>query len=268
MALYMDRHDLDGVTAEDVALAHVRDLDVQDRYGVRYLSYWFDYERQAAFCLVDAPSREAAEAVHREAHGMIASSIIEVDARQVEEFLGGIPQARPREPYVATAFRVILFTDLEGSTALTQRLGDAGAMRVLRAHDKIAREAVRAGGGQLVKHTGDGMMASFPSVTRAVESAVAIQQRVAEHNRDHPDEVMAVRIGLSAGEPVTEDGDLFGAAVQLAARLCTAAAPGTVMVSAAVRDLAVGKGFVFTDRGGVALHGFDEPVHAYEVQWR
>ena len=251
MPLYLDRHDLpDGVTAEAVALAHIRDLEVQDRYGAHYLSYWFDYDRQVAFCLVKAPSKVAAEAVHRESHGLIAARIIEVDPRGIDEFLGAIPQARPAEPYVETAFRAILFTDVEGSTGLTQRLGDAKAMRLLRRHDDIVRSAVRMLQGSEVKHTGDGIMASFGSAFRAVECAIAI------------------RTGVAAGEPVTESGDLFGACVQLAARLCARSRPGTILVSTAVYDLALGHHFAFGGRRKLTLRGFDQPIHAYEVEWQ
>jgi hypothetical protein len=187
MPLYLDWHDLpEGVTAEAAALAHVRDLEVQDRYDVHYLSYWFDPDRLTSFCLVDAPSKEAAEACHREAHGFVAARIIEADRRQIDEFLGAIPQARPAEPYVETAFRAILFTDVEGSTALTQRLGDARAMRLLRRHDDVVRSAVRMLQGSEVKHTGDGIMASFRSAFRAVECAIAIQRKLADHNLENP----------------------------------------------------------------------------------
>jgi class 3 adenylate cyclase len=269
MPLYLDWHDLgEGVTAEDVALAHIRDLQVQDRYGVRYLSYWFDYNRQASFCLVDAPSKAVAEAVHREAHGGIASRIIEVDPRQIHEFLGAIPQAPPGEPYVETAFRAILFTDVEGSTALTQRLGDAMAMRLLRRHDDIVRTAVKIFQGTEVKHTGDGIMASFGSAFRALECAIAIQRNLAEHNAEHPEEAIAIRTGLAAGEPVTESGDLFGSCVQLAARLCARSRPGNILVSTAVYDLVLGHHFAFGTRKKLMLRGFNQPIHAYEVEWR
>ena len=78
---------------------------------------------------------------------------------------------------------------------------------------------------------------------------------------------MRVRIGLAAGEPVTESDDLFGAAVQLAARLCSRAEPGTILVSSAVHDLAMGKGFTFRKRGRLRLKGFDEPLAVFEVAW-
>ena len=98
MPLFMDRHDLNGVTEEDIAAAHTLDLKVQSKYGVRYLSYWFDYERQHAFCFAEAPTAKAAEDVHREAHGLIAYNIIEVDPDRVVEFLGSLPNFPPGEP--------------------------------------------------------------------------------------------------------------------------------------------------------------------------
>ena len=219
---------------------------MQGRFGVQFLTYWFDDDRQTAFCLAKAPSGDAVEAVHRESHGSVPGHVIEVDQRAVERFMGGIVDHQPSEPYVETAFRTILFTDMEGSTSLTQRLGDARAMAVLRAHDRIVREALGRHGGSEVKHTGDGLMAAFPSVVGAIESAVQIQRRLAEADGSSVIPVR-VRIGMSAGEPVTERNDLFGAVVQLAARLCSRAEPGSVLVSSAIHDLALGKGFLFPE---------------------
>lgn len=183
---------------------------------------------------------------------MIANQVIEVDGRAVRRFLGEIQEHLPGEAYVETAFRTIMFTDIAGSTALTQRLGDAAAMEALRAHDATVRQALDALEGSEVKHTGDGIMASFVSVARAIECSILIEQRLAVHN-EAAEVPIIVRIGLAAGEPVTERDDLFGAAVQLAARACGYAEPGCILVSGAVRDLALGKGFVFVDRGEALL---------------
>jgi class 3 adenylate cyclase len=261
----MDRHEFAGLTAADAATMHLKDLEVQGQFGVQFLIYWFDEDRQTAFCLAKAPSGDAVEAVHRMSHGAVPGHVIEVDRHAVERFMGGMVDHPPGEPYVETAFRTILFTDMEGSTSLTQRIGDARAMDVLRAHDRIVRDALRRHGGSEVKHTGDGLMAAFPSVVGAVACAVEIQHRLAEGD-DRSE--LHVRIGMSAGEPVTERNDLFGAVVQLAARLCSRAEPGSVLVSSAVRDLALGKGFEFRKRGRVSLKGFDEPVTVFEVVWQ
>ena len=266
MAHFMDRHDLEGVTAADVAAYHLSDLATQETHGVRFLSYWFDYERSAAFCLVEAPDAEAAQAVHRDSHGGVANEIIPVDPDEVARFLGRIEDPTRSGRLAESAFRIILFTDLQGSTALVQRLGDDGAMRLLRIHDRIIREALARHGGREVKHTGDGIMASLSSVQGALGSAVDIQRGFADHNASH-EPPLNVRIGISAGEPVAEGDDLFGAAVQLAARLCDRADPGTIVVSGVVRDLAIGKGFAFGPGGEATLKGFAEPVALCEVMW-
>ena len=187
----------------------------------------------------------------------------------IDEFLGEGEEARgcsPPRRRLPAGFRTILFTDVEGSTALTQRLGDAKAREVLREHERIVREALQAHGGSEVKAMGDGFMASFSSATRALECAIAMQRAFAEHN-ESAEEPIRVRIGLNAGEPIAEAEDLFGTAVNLAARIAAQAEGGEILASDVVRQLVAGKGFLFADRGDVALRGFEDPVRLYEVRW-
>jgi len=189
-------------------------------------------------------------------------------ASAIDEFLGeGEEAAAGAEAPAAGAFRTVLFTDVEGSTALTQRLGDAKARELLRAHERIVREALKAHGGSEVKTLGDGFMASFSSATRALECAIAMQRAFAEHN-ESAEEPIRVRIGLNAGEPIAEEEDLFGTAVILAARIAAKAEGGEIVASDVVRQLVAGKGFLFADRGDVALRGFEDPVRLYDVRWR
>jgi class 3 adenylate cyclase len=196
---------------------------------------------------------------------------MEAVASAIDEFLGEAEEAA-----AATAapsrevggLVTILFTDMEGSTALTQRLGDAKAQELLRTHNRIVRDALKAHAGSEIKHTGDGIMASFSSATRALECAIAMQRAFAQHNESNPDTPIRVRIGLNAGEPVAEEADLFGTAVQLAARICAHAEPDEILTSDLIKGLAAGKGFLFADRGDVALRGFEEPVRLYELRWR
>ena len=265
MALFLDRHQAPGASAADIAAAHALDVAVQDAYGVRYVTYWFDDSRETVFCLAEGPDREALEAVHREAHGMVADSIIEVGMGPMNAFLGELPTYAAGEAYVESAVRAIVFTDLCDSTRKTQELGDVAFMGLLRVHDEIVREVLGRRGGREVKHTGDGIMASFPSVSAAVESGIDIQRSLKTRNADaeHPIEV---RIGISVGEPVTEGDDLFGATVQLSARLCDAASPGAIAVSTGVRELCVGKLFGFEAKGEIGLKGFAEPVAIFEVR--
>jgi class 3 adenylate cyclase len=273
MPLYMDLHKLGAsVTAAQCAASHIKDLEVQEKCGVKFLTYWFNEDVGKIYCLVEAPSVNAVVAVHREAHGLVPDEIIEVEAVNVEGFLGKVEETaaarEPAEPHAESAFRIIMFTDLEGSTALTQRLGDAKAMELLRAHNAIIRDTLAATGGREVKHTGDGIMASFLSVSTAVECAIAIQEAFAAYNAQRPNATLGVRVGLSAGEPVAEDEDLFGTAVQLAARVCDKAEPRQILASNVVQELAAGKGFTFADNGEAMFKGFDKPVRLHEVRWR
>jgi class 3 adenylate cyclase len=199
-------------------------------------------------------------------HPMLGDvSYIETVIRFLDEGRGQ-PSAAQAPP--AAGLVTILFTDIEGSTTLTQHLGDAKAQDLLRSHNTIVREALKAHGGSEIKHTGDGIMASFVSVSGALGCAIAIQRAVAARAEEHPDIPLRVRIGLNAGEPVAEDEDLFGTAVQLAARVCAQAQPGEILIPEGVRHLVAGKGFLFSDRGDVVLRGFEDPVRLYEVRWR
>jgi len=277
MPLFMDVHKKVGdATVEDVAQAHRQDLAVQDEYHVRYLRYWYNQEAGKVFCLVEAPNAEAAVTVHEKAHGLIPEEIIEVQDTLVEAFMGTtaasleasqIPEEAGQAPGLDPGFRTILFTDMEGSTPLTQKLGDEQAMEVIRIHNEIIRGALHTRGGNEVKHTGDGIMASFISPKRAVECAIDIQKQFAVHNENHGHIQINVRIGMSAGEPVEDNRDLFGACVQLAARACGHAKAGQILVPGLIHDLCMGKGFQFGDLGEVPLKGFDDPIRMYEVQW-
>jgi len=185
----------------------------------------------------------------------------------IDEFLGEGEAEAKSEGLSADIVHTILFTDVEGSTALTDRLGDAKARDLLREHERITREALKAHGGSEVKTLGDGFMASFSSATRALECAIAMQRAFAERN-EAEEELIKVRIGLNAGEPIAEDDDLFGASVNRAARIAAMALGGEILVANVVRELAEGKEFMFGDRGETALRGFDDPVRLFEVRWQ
>ncbi len=190
------------------------------------------------------------------------------DLEAIDDFLGEGEETPVRaELPERMAFRTVLFTDVEGSTALTQRLGDAKAREVLREHERIVREALKSYGGSEVKTLGDGFMTSFSSATRALESAIAMQRAFAQHNQSAPEPIL-VRVGLNAGEPIAEEDDLYGTAVNLAARIAAKAKGGEILASDVVRGLVAGKDFPFADRGRRKLRGFEEPVRLFEVRWQ
>lgn len=162
----------------------------------------------------------------------------------------------------------VMFTDMVGSTDLTQARGDAAAQEVVRRHNGIVRGALAQYGGKEVKHTGDGIMASFGTAAAAVEATISIQRQVAQHNKRMPDLGLSLRIGLNAGEPIEEEDDLFGTTVQLAARVCAATNADQTLCTGVVKDLAVGKGATtFRPMGNKYLKGFKDAVPLFEVVW-
>jgi len=172
---------------------------------------------------------------------------------------------------VIGSVRTILFTDLVGHTEMMQRLGDARGREVLREHERITRDLLKEHGGAEVKTMGDGFMASFASVTKAMECAIGLQRAITAWNEgqggaEAPQ--LLVRVGLNAGEPIEEEGDLFGATVILASRIASHAGAGEILVPETVRGLLSGKGFVFGDRGEFVPKGFVEGMRLWDVRWR
>ena len=171
-------------------------------------------------------------------------------------------------PRFPAAVKVVLFTDLENSAGIRQRMGDERAQHVIRVHDEIVRAALAAVGGSEIKHTGDGIMAAFATASAGLECSISIQRSVARHVEEHPETPLGVYIGLNAGEPISEDDDLFGTSVDLAARMCDHAESGQILASNVVRELVAGKGFLFGDIGEVVVKGFEEPVRLYECYYQ
>lgn len=157
----------------------------------------------------------------------------------------------------------VLFTDIVGSTQLTQELGDEGAQVIVRAHNAIVRKALSAHGGAEIKHTGDGIMATFTKSASAVEGAMEMIEGLEKHNQAKPDLPLHIRIGINAGEPILEDNDLFGSTVQMAARICDAAETDQILVSMVVRELCGGKTIQFEEAGRYSMKGIEEPVTLY-----
>jgi len=270
MPLFMDRHDARDATAEAVAAAHQKDLEVQARHACKAMTYWFDGQRGTVFCLIEAPSEGAVRAMHREAHGLIPNMVVEVQPSTVAAFLGRVadPPDAVAHPIREAGFRALMFTDMANSTQITTSLGDANAQALLVKHHQIVREALLAHEGREIDRAGDGFLTCFASATQAVTCSVTIQREFQHYNASGVAPVeLRVRIGLGAGEPLAEGDALFGSAVNLTARICASADPGQILVARVVRELCSGKSFTFKRRGEVNLKGFPEPVELHEVDW-
>ena len=150
---------------------------------------------------------------------------------------------------------------------MTARLGDAKAMELLQTHDSLTRKALQEYTGREVKHLGDGIMASFASIDQSLECAIAIQRAFAAYNVQNSGAPLHLRIGLSVGEPVEHDNDLFGRTVQLAFRLCTHAKPDQILATEEVVAQSAGKTSLFLSRGPISPKGFDQAIQVYEVRW-
>ena len=159
-------------------------------------------------------------------------------------------------------FVTILFTDLVRSTELLDRFGDDMADAVRRKHFAAMREAIAGHGGNEVKSTGDGLMVAFASAAAAVRCAIAMQRACA-------DQGLGLRLGLDAGEPIAERGDLYGRPVTVASRLCDAAGDGEILVSETVRAVAAGRvPEPISPVGAIRLKGIADRVAVAQVQWR
>jgi class 3 adenylate cyclase len=257
MPLFMDQHDTRGATSEDLAKAHENDLAVQAQFNVRFLTYWLDYPRGVANCLVEAPSPETVNEVHGVAHGLLANRVIPVSASEVSAILGRLSD--PDDGVLESATRTFVFTDMVGSTALMDTLGDEAAFKVIRDHNHRVRDLVGRHRGREVKQTGDGFMLAFTFPADALAFAQDLQRALA-------DEIVAVRIGVNTGTPVADGGDFFGMAVTIAARLCQLAAAGEILASA---DVVAGCGettFSFREVGPVRLKGRASPIPVYRLE--
>lgn len=194
------------------------------------------------------------------------AALLAPDAHSVHELASLVQRfvqggAAPRQVPVS-ATRSVVFTDIEGSTDLVDRLGDAVAREITREVEDLTRSALQSHGGTEVKTMGDGFMAWFTMASAALDAAVQIEHAISA-NLD-----IRVRIGINAGEPIDEAGDLYGATVNRAARIMSLAAGGEILVSDLVRGLVEGRGYRFDDRGVHVLRGFEEPVHLFALKWR
>ena len=173
---------------------------------------------------------------------------------EVEEFLTGVRQSRQPDRVLST----VLFTDIVGSTERAAELGDQGWRDLLASHDAIVRRELARQRGREVKTVGDGFLATFDGPARAIRSAVAACRAVREIG-------LQIRAGLHTGEVEVVGDDVGGLAVHIGARVAASAAPGEVLVSRTVRDLVVGSGIGFSDRGVHELKGVPGEWRLYAV---
>jgi class 3 adenylate cyclase len=186
----------------------------------------------------------------------------------VDEVASSVGSERPSlRPAAAPDGTVtILFSDIEGSTALNERLGDVRWLELLRAHQALVREQVHAHGGFEVKAQGDGFMIAFPSARRAVQCARAIQEAIESQLGDHADGPIRLRIGLHTGEAIREEADFYGKNIVLAARIADQARGGEILASSVVKQLTDSAGDLgFENERELELDGLAGTHRVYKV---
>jgi AraC-like DNA-binding protein len=248
MPLYMDRHDLPGVSAEGIADAHILDLKIQSQYGCNAMTYWVDTDRGHVFCLIDAPNIQAVKEMHNNSHGSIPHEIREVNSELVNSFLGRIhdPEMDPGKDndsvlvITESAFRAILITDIKDRKLLASQHGlDFSNSTLHRFHEQI-RNLAQEYSGSIVDNQNEYLL-SFNSVTHALEFALALQEYYNLFNTSANSIKIEIQTGISAGVPVTKNSNLFGDTVDTARILSKLSKPGIVNISAKIKDFYKGQ---------------------------
>ena len=241
MPIFMDLHIVPGVTAKEVAEAHLLDVKIQERYCCKAMTYWIDEDKGSVFCLIEAPDKESVREMHEKAHGLIPHEIIPVNTDVVKAFLGRIkdPEDAIRQPdtdlkvFSDPAFRIILVTKAIDARVLQHALGKDRTKELLLLYSTIIREQSRMYGGSEVYMREEGFVISFTSGMRAMECAVAIQKKLQSTAA-----LIGLRVSLHAGVPVNNKGNsIFGTTIRFGQFLCSIGKGSQIIMTSIVRNL-------------------------------
>ena len=223
MPVYMDRHDVpEAITPEEVAQIHQQDLKVQHKFGCRALTYWFDESRNKAFCLIEAPNKEAMLSMHKHSHGQVPNKVIEVEEQILETFYGRIEN--PEEAHKADLYinhdppsRAIMVIGIKRSSLkiITKTFNES-----LHNYSKSVMKELSRFEGSIVNHRSDSFLVSFKSVSNAVSCALNIKPIFDAFIKKHRTTDIILKIGINTGIPVTDKDQLFESAIKLAEWMC------------------------------------------------
>lgn len=234
MPLYMDFHKIENITIDGVLTAHMADESIQEKYGVKYHQFWINQKEGTVFCLVEGPDAKTCELVHQLAHGNLACAMTEVEASNFKLFMGDkfvVEQGLTRleDGEVDDGYRCVLVASIRGITS-AKNPGDFQRLQIpIWAKEKVAKN-IRTYRGRTKKWDADD---TIIGVFNEAEDAIACAEKIQEELQGSPDEPKVVfKIGISADQPVTHDGEFFSKAIRLSHRLCTAAQDNQILVSA------------------------------------
>jgi len=240
MPVYMDLHIVPGVSAKMAAEAHREDHKVQDEFGCRCMTYWVDEQRGRAFCLIEAPNKEAINKMHNKAYGAKPIEIIEVQSSVVEAFLGRIQDPETiidlsnpdLKIFNDPAFRVILVTKILDSKLLEFKVGKDKCHKLLSLLKNVVEKQIKKYGGNEAISRKDSIVSSFTSSFQAVKCALAIKEDLVEVSK-----LIELNIGLHAGNPLESEGKFFGEVVDFGKFLCTLCKEGEIITSPIIQNL-------------------------------
>ncbi|NCO64556.1 MAG: DUF4242 domain-containing protein [Flavobacteriales bacterium] len=240
MPVYMDLHIVPGISAKDAAQAHYEDLKVQDQYGCKCMTYWVDENRESAFCLIEAPDKEAVIQMHNKAHSLIPHEIIQVDSKIVEAFLGRIHDptffSELINPEIKIfndpAFRIILICKTLDLQFAYMKFGNDKAKQIVNEFKNIFKTTIESFNGSEVKFRNDLNIGSFVSVSQALKCALSLNR-----NLNLSKDLTDFKISLHAGTPVEGSESIFGSTIQFAEDLCLVSSRSKVILSPLIKDL-------------------------------
>jgi AraC-like DNA-binding protein len=240
MSIFMDRHDITGLTAKHVAEVHQADIKVQDQYGCKALTYWFNEKSGLAFCLIDAPEKNAVIEMHKNAHGAIPHKVIEVNSNLVEAFLGRITDpvfpVDPAEPDLVineSGVRTIMYIEFR----MEELIGKRKNSKRFNVYNEFIHQIMEAQDCRKIKDIDDGYIASFTSEENAIKCAIDILKKLKDHIKQNPNIGVRASIGISIGMPVTEREGLFGETIMQAKNLSYIAGDGQIIISSKISDV-------------------------------
>ena len=252
------KRELDGLSKNRILADSVRVMGFKKSHASSFA------EKYEQYLMADARYMQMFQAGRNALNTFLSDE--DAAPKHLESAMGEWNKPKQKEEQVGPI--TVLFTDIAGSTAMTQALGDAGAQEVVRAHNRVVRAALTDHNGKEVKHTGDGIMASFSRTSDGLDAAIHMQRGTDLHNQQNPKIPLHLKIGLNTGEPIQEDHALVGATVQMSARIVDKAKADEIFVSEIVRGICSGKGYQFKNRGGYPMKGFDGDIPLFEVNWR
>lgn len=244
MPLFMDIHFIGEVTVEGTQKAHLADLSVQEKYGVSYLQYWINKEAGTVYCLMEGPDKESCEATHREANGITACKIVEVEGGMYDIFMGESHKVdhglvRHEDGEIDTGYRFIFTLDMITNTTSNDTI-DFDQLKLPKKPKAAALQIIEEYEGKTIKTAGfDNIIAVFKYPEKVLRCAYEIQKEFLKyHNNPNPEmDNISFNIGISVGQPLTEKEGFFEKAIQMSQRLCFIADHNEIIIPKLFEEL-------------------------------